>query len=451
MGNSKKVGDILKGNEINNNYISMILKNPDAYINDYKNTVLKVANSNAKYKGKPVPFLYNPMFFSESEEESLKSIMEKMMKIGDKVTDQFIKDESYRKLFGFPKFIEEMILRENRYSINVPIARFDLFFKDDKNFKFCELNTDGSSAMNEDNTIGRILMESKAIQDMSTNYSLYNRELIDKWVMESLSIFRKWDPKNNNPNVAIVDFVESGTSAEFLEFKKAYEKQGYNCIIVDPRELEYRQGNLYKDEYRIDLVYRRIVTFELIEKADEVQNFINAYMDDAMCVIGTIRSQVIHNKVFFKILFDEQTHRFLEEDEIKFINDHIPFTGLFKGSRNVFEEVLNNKDKYIMKPVDMNASQGVFVGRDLSLSDWKERLYKIFDTDYLYQEFITPYQRDFIIFNGSGFEIQKFKSIVGVFLYKRKYAGLYTRIGKENIISGVTNYFTVPNLIVEKK
>lgn len=441
----------MNGIEINNEYISMILSNQSNYIEDYKKTVLKVENSNAKYKGKPVPFLYNPMFFSMEEEEILGNIMKKMMEIGDKVTDRFIEDSEYRALFGFPKFIEEMILRENKYSINVPIARFDLFFKDKDNYKFCELNTDGSSAMNEDNTIGKILLESKAILDFEHNYHIYNRELIDRWVKDSIITFNKWDLKNTKPNVAIVDFVESGTSAEFIEFKKSYEKMGYNCIIADPRDLKYRNGKLYKDEYRIDLVYRRIVTFELIEKADEIADFIKAYMDDAMCVIGTIRSQVIHNKIFFKVLFDEQTHAFLDEDEISFIKEHIPFTGIFKGSRKVFEEVLNNKDMYIMKPMDMNASQGVFVGRDLNKSDWEERLKKIFNTDYIYQEFIPPFMREFIVFNEKSFEKQFFKSIVGVFLYNKEYAGMYTRIGKDNIISGVTNYFTVPNFIAKKR
>jgi len=447
----KKVGVNVSGKVINDEYVSMILNNNSMYIEDYKDTVNKVANSNAKYKGKPVPFLFNPMFFSEEEGSQLGEIMSMMMKIGDKVTDRYINDSKYRKLFGFPKFIEEMIVRENKYDVNVPIARFDLFFHDKDSFKFCELNTDGSSAMNEDNTIGRILMDSKAVRDFSKDYELKNHELINLWVNESIKLFGKWDPTNKSPNVAIVDFVESGTSAEFIEFKKAYEKNGYNCIIADPRELVYREGKLYKDEYKIDLVYRRIVTFELIQKASEAQDFINAYMEDAMCVIGTIRSQIIHNKIFFKILFDEETQSFLDAQEIEFIKKHIPYTGIFGGDEKVYEHVLYNKDKYIMKPMDMNASQGVFVGRDLDEKEWEERLKEKFNMDYLFQEFIPPYKRDFIVFEDDKFTKKTFKSIVGVFMYNKKFAGLYTRIGTSNIISGVTNYFTVPNYIAKKR
>ena len=52
------------------------------------------------------------------------------------------------------------------------------------------------------------------------NYDLNYFELFDTWVEESIKIFNKYDENNQNPNVAIVDFTESGTTPEFEEFKK---------------------------------------------------------------------------------------------------------------------------------------------------------------------------------------------------------------------------------------
>ena len=369
------------------------------------------------------------------------------MSITNKITDAYIEKPEFREKFGFSKLLEELILVENGYDINVPIGRFDIFFKDYENFKFCELNTDGSSAMNEDNAVGEILLESQALKDFSNKYDLKNNELIASWVEKSLEIFNKWDPSNKKPNVAIVDFKESGTSYEFLEFKKAYENAGYNCIIADPRDLIYQDGKLYFEDYRIDLVYRRIVTFELIEKKDEIGEFLKAYEENAMCVIGTIRSQLIHNKIFFKILHDKDTLDFLSEDERKFVKNHVPYTGKFEGGQEEFDKVLLDKDMYVLKPYDKNGSQGVFVGRDLSDEVWKEKLSKVFNKDYIYQEFVEPFKRDFLVYKEEAFKTETFGSIVGIFMYKEDYAGLYTRIGKENIISGLTSYNTVPNII----
>lgn len=440
----------MKALEINNEYIDLILSNDKSYIKDYKTTFEKVANSNAVYKGKPVPFLYHPMFYTEEDVENFKKISDMIISISNKVTNRYIEDEDFRKKFGFPKFIEELIQVDNGYDINIPIGRFDIFYKDYENFMFCEINTDGSSAMNEDNAVGDILLESKALKDFGEIYEMELFELIDSWVETSIEIFSKYDSNNKNPNVAIVDFVESGTSAEFEEFKKSYIKKGYNCIIVDPRDLEYRDGSLYFEDYKIDLVYRRIVSFELIEKISQIPDFIEAYKDRAFCCIGSIKSHVVHNKILFKVLHDEDTLEQLTEEEQEFVNKHIPFTGIFAGEEEVFNHVLNNKDKYIMKPMDLNASQGVFPGRDFEQEEWESKLKEVWNKDYLYQEYIDPYVRNHVVIYDDNIEIEEFKSIVGLFIYNEEFEGLYTRVGKNNIISGLTDYYTLPNVLVKR-
>lgn len=434
---------------INREYIELVLENPDLYLQDYKRTVEKVKNSKAQYKGKPVPFLYNPMFFTEEDVDNFRKIGSMMISIANKVTNRYIEDEDFRKKFRFPKLMEELILVENGYHINVPIARFDIFYKDYDNFKFCELNTDGSSAMNEDNTLAEILLETEAMKRFGRKYSFSLFELFDSWVKESLEIYKKFDPNNPKPNVAIVDFTESGTTEEFKEFKKAYMRNGYNCIIVDPRDLTYKDGKLYFKDYKIDLVYRRIVTFELIEKAEEIPDFIEAYKNKAMCTIGSLRSQVVHNKIIFKILHDEDTLEFLNQEEREFIKKHIPYTGLFEGDKKIFEEVLNNKDKYIMKPLDLNGSRGVFAGRDYSIEEWKRKLEEVWERDYLYQEFYNPHKREFIVFNDRGVSVEEFGTITGLFMYNENLAGLYTRVGSKSIISGLSEYYTLPNILVK--
>lgn len=439
----------MKSLEINREYIDLVKENLEIYYEDYKETVEKVKNSKAQYKGKPIPFLYHPMFFTEEDIGSFKKIGQMMISIANKVTNRYVEDEKFRKKFNFPKLMEELILVDNGYDINVPIGRFDIFYSSYDDFKFCELNTDGSSAMNEDNTLAEILLETEAMKDFSKKYTFSFFELFDSWVKESISIYNKFNPDNPKPNVAIVDFAESGTTREFEEFKKAYERNGYKCIIADPRDLTYRDGGLYFKDYKIDLVYRRIVTFELIEKADEIPDFIEAYKNKAMCTIGSLRSQVVHNKIAFKVFHDEDTLEILDEEEREFIKKHIPYTGLFKGEEEVFEHVLKNKDKYIMKPYDLNASRGVFVGRDCTEDEWENRLREVWNKDYIYQEFVETPTRGFVVFDDKGLSVEEFGTIIGLFMYNENLAGLYTRIGKNNIISGLTDYYTLPNLLVK--
>lgn len=443
----------MKINNINKEYIDLVLSNQDYYIKDYLETLDKVAKSNAQYKGKPVPFLYHPMFWTEDDIGSFKKIAKNIMSITNKITERFLKDEDFRKKFRYPDFLNDLIVVDNGYDINAPIGRFDIFYEDYENFKFCEINTDGSSAMNEDNIIARIVKETKAYQDFSNDYEMQYFELLDSWVKESIKIYDKYDKRVENPNVAIVDFVESGTSNEFEDFKKSYIENGYNCIITDPRELEYRDGALYKDDYRIDLIYRRIVTFELVEKIDEIDDFIQAYKDRAVCVIGSIRSQIMHNKIIFSILLEDDTLEGLSQEEREFIKKHIPYTKNFTGDRKIYDQVLNNKDNFIMKPMDLNASQGVFVGRDMSDEKWEKKLNEVWDKDYICQEFVLPFKRDYLVYKeeNNSFTSKSLGSIVGLFLYNEKFEGVYTRVGPNNIISGLTEYYTLPNFLVKEK
>lgn len=437
---------------VNDEYIEIIKKDPKKYYRDYNDTKEKVRNSTAIYKGEPVPFLYHPMFFTQKDIENFKEISDTIMSISNKVTARYLQSEEFREKFQYPKKLEELILIDHGYDINVPIGRFDIFYKDKDNFKFCELNTDGSSAMNEDNTLANIMLESKALRELGKEYELINLDLIDKWVDDIVDIYRSWNKGDDKkPNIAILDFIESGTSEEFKVFSHAFKEKGYNIIIEDPRNLDYKDGSLYSGDFKIDLVYRRIVTFELLEKWDEIPDFIKAYKERAFCSVGSIKSQIMHNKIIFKILHDRDTLEFLSEKEKKFIEKHIPYTGLFTGSQKIYDRVLNYKDRYIMKPLDLNASRGVYAGRDMSQEEWNKRLSESFNKDYLYQEFFTPFKREHIVFDGERVDVEEFGSIVGLFIYKEKFAGLYTRIGKESIISGLTSYYTLPNIIASEK
>jgi glutathione synthase/RimK-type ligase-like ATP-grasp enzyme len=134
---------------------------------------------------------------------------------------------------------------------------------------------------------------------------------------------------------------------------------------------------------------------------------------------------------------------------MEFIKKHIPYTDIFGGDEDVFKEVLANKDKYVIKPMDMNASQGVSIGRDLDELSWGKNLEKAFDKNYIYQEFVEPYEREFLVYE-SGLKSKTLKYLVGVFLYNRKYAGMYTRVSENNLISGVKDYYTAANVIAKK-
>lgn len=433
-------------NTIGERYIDIVKEDPERYYEDYKKLLAKVAKSTAKYKGEPVPAIYQPFFVSEEDEETFEYITEMMMRITDKVTKAYTAISAFRNTFDFDKKMKQLLIHKPLIKTAVPIARYDIFYKSRDEFKFCELNTDGSSAMNEDNEVAPMMLELEAMKEMEKRYgyefSYY--ELFDSWVDEFKEIYTETTGKEEF-NLAIVDIMESASHEEFEKFKAAFEKKGIKTIICDARDIKRRDGHIYSGDFRIDAVYRRLVTFEAIEHWDEIQDFIDGYLNDEFVMIGSFKSQVMHDKRIFIKLFDERVKKFLSKDEIDFIEKHVPYTAML--TKETAPEVLENKNKYIIKPVDNNASKGVYVGKDHSKKDFAALLKKYTGTGYIYQEYVEPYKRDVVIFDDNGnMEVKELKSIVGLFIYNKKFKGLYTRYGKENIISSLHQYYLGVNI-----
>ncbi len=439
-------------NPVKRQFLEEIKDEPKVYADDYQVMDLAVKGSRAYYKGKPVPFSYQPWFVMEEEFEAFKNIGETMMTIGKKVIDAYLKNEEIRELFAFPDWIEELILVENPLNGTVPMARFDIFYDNPEEFYFCELNTDGSSAMNEDNELAEIWLRGHMAAVLSRDWQLSYFEMFYSWVEDVMKIYEE-NGGEGFPNVAIMDFKDSATSEEFLRYQEAFQSRGCGCEIVDIRELDYRDGKLYAGDFDIDIIYRRMVTFELIERPEGTEAFQQAYKDNAVLTIGPISTQVIHNKLFFAMLFRDEIRNLLTEEEKHFIDHHVPKTYVLEKEMKQWDDMVQRKDEYILKPMDRNASTGVMAGLDLSQEKWEETLEKCAGEDYLIQQFIKPYKKTYAFYDEEKEDwlFRKLGAVVGMFLFREKLTGLYTRLGEETIISGLTGYYATPHIKVERE
>ena len=249
-------------------------------------------------------------------------------------------------------------------------------------------------------------------------------------------------------NVLIADFNDTGTPDEFLMFKDHFEKSGIKCIIEDISNLDYdrEKNKLIADGEEIDLVYRRVVMSDLMRRRDDSAAFIEAYLNDAAVYVGSFRSQVVHNKVFFSVVHMDETKKILTEEENEFVKKHIPFTARFEGDEQFFEKIVKNKDKYIFKPTDLNAARGVYTGRSMSEEEFIKTAKENFNTDYIYQEFVTPKELPYLKVDGDKFSLTKRRNMIGLFCYMEEFSGVYARMGLHDIIGSAMEYVAAPGI-----
>jgi hypothetical protein len=445
-GNFSELEDLLS-KDIFRSYQSFIKNNEEKCLNDLVKITTKLNNSNAKYKGEIIDFLYQPMFFHQGDFSRFEYITKMMISIIEKCTEEYLKNPVFRELFGYSKIMEELILIDPGYKNPVPIARFDLFYNDD--YKFCELNGDGTSAMNETNTLEQIFTESEIIKELRKDYKISYHELFLSWLKQLLNIYKEFGG-TEKPNIAISDFMGLGSNEEFDTFKEVFEKQGYKTVICDPRDMKYQDGKLCVDDIRIDLIYRRAVNKEVELRIDEVSDFLQAYKEKAVCVVGPFRSQIMHNKIFFEILSSEDKTKFLNTDERDFIIKHIPKT--YTLDKKTLPTAIENKDKYLIKPKDYYAGKGVVCGLDRNDGNWENELNDAIEKGgFLLQEFCNFTKKMLPEVIADKFEFSEYKTTLGLFVYNSKLSGLYSRVGRKNVIAGIEESITLPSFVYKKK
>ena len=426
-----------------------IENNFEAAGQDFADIQQAVKNSVLCYNNRCVQGLAIPKVYSRQDADLMFAFTQGCLGVFNKVIDRYFADKSYRRLFPFSPELERLILTDPGYACRVPMARVDFFFNEEtRAIKLCEINTDGTSAMNEDRILGGLLHLNRAYQSFAETRECRPFELFDSWVTEFLSIYREYSQSDVLPFVAIADFLDKATLHEFKQFAAAFEGCGVQAEICDIREIQYKNNCLLTPTGdKIDAIYRRAVTSDIMANYDQVQPFIQGALDGAACLIGGFRTQIIHNKALFGILHREETLSFLTPEERQFVLRHVPLTYPLLPAYIEKHNVLANKDFWLIKPYDSYGSRGVYAGLDCAQDDWERLVGTCAGDNYLMQEYCAPYRSTNIDFTDEQPKTRPFCNITGVFCYNERPYGIYSRLSKGNVISSQYDEKTVATVI----
>ena len=435
-----------------------IINNPGKYQSDFITINEAVCNSKAIYKGEPVPYLYVPKIYSLSDVLTFEKALEGMIDVVNTTIDLYLSEEPVRVLFGFDPKLEALIRLPHFYDAKVPMGRFDIFYYGNGDYKFCELNADGASAMNEQKELSQVLRNSQIMKDFEDSYSFETHELFHSWVHSVANIFNQHQ-KNKGVSlkdksdtvIAIVDFIDKSSSIEFDVFVETFKAEGYNCFVVDPRDITVSDGKMSAKGHTIDVVYRRLVTKDLMDRYDEIPGFIDGLFAGDTCVVGSVKTQIVHTKRFFEVLYDPTFREYLSQKQIDFIDAHVPYTKAL-SSTELPKEYIECKDDFIIKPVDYYASKGVCAGSDYTQSAWESLLVEKSQEDFVIQRYCPLSLVDNVLYNEKGdLEKHAFRTITGLFVYNEKLAGMYVRGGLNAIISGLHSGYTFATFVAKEK
>lgn len=437
--------------EWNRAYLAEAASDPERLQREFDEITEYMKASTAIHHGEYVRTCYEPKLFTEEIFQGFAADIRTLYGILSKVMHTYYQDPAYRALFGFDAVTEELILRANPDVSLLPMARIDFFYNEETGaYKYCEFNTDGTSAMNEDRELNLAQQLSTVYKNFRAQHQTRTCELFHSWVKALCAVYRRARHTEAAPYVAIVDFMDCGTVNEFEVFQSYFIEDGVPAEVCDMRSLRYNaaEKTLYgPGGHKIDAIYRRAVTSDILERYEECAALLAAVRDDAVLLVGDFHTQLVHNKTIFRILHEPQTQAMLTPAEQAFVQAHVPLTKTFAATD--IPRVLADKDAWILKPLDSYASRGVHAGVECTQEEWEQIVYATPLQGYLLQEFCRPYvTENYGIGLDGTFGKNRYYNLTGIYVYDGVAQGVYSRVSLSPIISSQYSEKTLPTLLV---
>ncbi|MEP7270966.1 MAG: hypothetical protein ABI882_05655 [Acidobacteriota bacterium] len=297
---------------------------------------------------------------------------------------------------------ERLIAIEPGYTTADASGRLDAFLGSHGGFHFVEYNAESPGGLLYGDCLSEIFLGMDVVRDFSQKYPVWRVPIRPRILQALLACYREWGGIDN-PQIGIVDWNEVSTRAEFEISREYFESQGHRTAIIDPGELEIREGRLWAGDFRVDLVYKRVVTGELLERGGFDHPLIRAAAEHLACVVNSFRVQMLFKKALFALLDDPEVEHLFEPEEIRAIRDHIPWTrrleegfAMYHGRRlDLLEFVAANRERLVLKPNSDYGGRGVSLGWECSNELWQEKMRDALGASFVVQERVEVREESF--------------------------------------------------------
>jgi hypothetical protein len=338
------------------------------------------------------PFL-RPHILARTQYAAIEAAAEIIARAFEKLVVRALEHQPLLNNLGLTPAEEQMARIDPGYSTLCVTSRLDAYLTD-SGFQFLEYNAESPAGISDQMQLEKILLELPHMRDFLEQHRHWTPKPHVRLLDSLLAAYREWGGQEPSPQIAIVDWEGVATASEFEVLKQHFESAGYRTMIVDPRALEYDGNRLKAGTFRIDIVYKRVIIHEFLEKFDDTHPLSRAYRDRNVCMANSFRAKVAHKKAGFAILSDPQYADLFTNVELSTLRQHIPWTRIVRegttsfdhGERELGEILRTEREHLVLKPNDDYGGSGVVMGWECSSDEWKQTIAQAFARDYVVQE-----------------------------------------------------------------
>jgi Uncharacterized conserved protein len=403
------------------------------------------------------PYL-RPHFVTRAEWERITSACEAVWSAIEKVGRAAPADQLMFKQIGLTEGERELVAVDPGYADVSVTSRLDSFLTP-SSYQFVELNAECPAGIAYADVAAEIFMELPLMREFRKTHDVAPLYCRQHMLDALLTIYAQVRGQGERPQIGIVDYKGLPTQREFEMFKEYFEQHDYAATIADPRDVEMRDGKLYHGDFRIDLVYRRVLTTELLEKKDECKDFIAAYMQQAAVFVNSFRTKYVHKKMLFGVLTDERHQHYFSEAERAAIALHIPWTRRVEEARtthagqeiDLLDFIREQRNNLVLKPNDDYGGHGIYIGWESSESEWDAAIERALAGDYLAQERVTTSRELFPYIDQNDGNVVMIEQLLDVdpLLFFGKVHGGFTRLSSSSLANVTSGAGMVPTMIAD--
>ena len=387
------------------------------------------------------PFL-RPYFLPASLYRRVQTAARTLAGAFERLTKAAIEDPEIMEMLGLTEKEERFARLDPGYKHVSITSRLDTFLGP-SGFKFLEYNAETPAGVGDQRVMqdmcGRIAEVRQFLQTHQHSFPQPQNALL----RAMQQAYRDFGGKKPKPSIAIVDWREVDTSGEFTILREFFEANGLPAIICDPADLEYSGGMLRHGEFAIDVLYKRVIIHEFLERFDESHPLAKAYADGAVCMVNSFRSKIPHKKTSLAVLSDPNFYRLFNSEEIAAIREHIPWTrrvteGMtsYNGDDvDLLPFLRAERERFVLKPNDDYGGKGITFGWESDAAEWDEAIESAFAADYVVQERAEVEKTTIPVFSDGEARLVELNVDLDPYLFMGEVEGGMVRLASGSLVN----------------
>ncbi len=279
-----------------------------------------------------------------------------------------------------------------------PVSRLDAFFVAEAGgLRFTEYNAETPAGGAYNDVLTEVFFGLPVMREFMRTWDMRPLPARHNVLHALLDAYTQWSGSRKVPRIAIVDWSDVPTRSEFVLFQDYFMRQGIECIIIDPRELEYDGRCLCSKYGDIDLVYKRVLLTELVERCGMDNPLLAAVKAHHVCMVNPPSCKILHKKASLAVLHDERNASLFDAAESEAIAASIPWTRVVEERHTTFEGadidllpfIAEHREHLVLKPNDEYGGKGIVLGWEADSETWERTITTALEQPYIVQQRIA--------------------------------------------------------------